>query len=572
MLGELTSQDGLVKLGTDREITRFDRLRQVHRQSGWPRGAIAQANRSGTEEEKYMQMPNLEMNKVYDWVAKHALFTPEKLALVETATGRRFTYREFNEAANRAANLFETLGVRPGDRVAIIAPSSAEILFTLFGATKAGAIFVPFNHKLPAAELLPIVQDCEPTVLIHADEFTGTVGDLRSQFRFASIIKLSGEPSAGDLDWDSSLAKQSPARDKPIPVDQNAPQMLLYTSGTTGKPKGVILPHRMQFFNAINFATRDLNGDDRVLVHTPMFYTGGLNVYTTPAILLGGTVVIMRQWDAIEVLRVIEREKITAFFAVPTQFLMMADSPQFETADLRSLRWVISGGAPCPLPLIKRLMARGLRLKQGFGLTEVGVNCFCLEAHDAERKPGSIGHANFAMEARIIDEEGNDVAPNVSGELILRTPCMCDGYWNNPEQTAQAIRNGWFHSGDIAKFDEEGYYYIVDRMKDMYISGGENVYPAEIESVLIRHPKISEVAVVGVPHEKWGEVGAAAIITKAGQSATEEEVVEFCLEHLAKYKIPRSIHFLESLPRTVSQKVQKRQLKEIILVHMEAAT
>src|SRR5680860_202961 len=428
------------------------------------------------------------------------------------------------------------------------------------------------NHKLPAADLVPIIEDCAPTLLVYADEFAQTVAALRSTLESVDIIKLRGRLAEDDVDWESSLLKQSCARDKPIPVDQHAPQMLLYTSGTTGKPKGVVLPHRMQFFNAINFATRDLNGNDRVLVHTPMFYTGGLNVYTTPAILLGATVVIMRQWNPDEVLKIIEQEKITAFFAVPTQFLMMADSALFETADLSSLRWVISGGAPCPLPLIKRLTARGLLLKQGFGLTEVGVNCFCLDAHDAERKIGSIGHPNFAMEARIVDEQGNDVAPDVAGELILRTPSMCDGYWNNPEQTAQSIRDGWFHTGDIAKFDAEGYCYVVDRMKDMYISGGENVYPAEIEAVVIRHDKVAEVAVVGVPHEKWGEVGAAAIVIKAGQRATEEEILAHCRQHLAKYKIPRSIHILESLPRTVSQKVQKRALKEVILARMQDPT
>jgi fatty-acyl-CoA synthase len=515
-----------------------------------------------------MQAPNLEMNKVYDWIAKHALFTPNKLALVETSSGGRFTYRKFNEFANCAANLFEALGLRPGDRIAIIAPNSVEILFTLFGATKVGAVFVPLNHKLSAEELLPIIQDCEPIILVYADDFAGTVAAIRLHFRFPTVIKLSGELAAGDLDWKQSLTQQSSVRNKSIPVDQNAPQMLLYTSGTTGEPKGVVLPHRMQFFNAINFATRDLNSNDRVLVHTPMFYTGGLNVYTTPAILLGGTVVIMRHWDATEALRTIEREKITAFFAVPTQFSMMADSPLFENADLSSLRWIISGGAPCPLPLIKRLTARGLRLKQGFGLTEVGVNCFCLEAHDVERKIGSIGHANFAMEARIVDDDSNDVAPNIPGELILKTPCMCDGYWNNPEQTAQTIRDGWFYTGDVAKFDDEGYCYIVDRKKDMFISGGENVYPAEIEKVLIRHPKISEVAVIGVPHEKWGEIGAAAVVLKAGQRATEEEIFGFCREHLAKYKVPRSIHFLELLPHTVSQKVQKRELKKIVLANL----
>lgn len=516
-----------------------------------------------------MQVANHEMNKVYDWVAKHALFTPDKLALVDVATERRFTYREFNHAANRVANLFEKLGVKAGDRVAMISPNCVEILFALFGATKIGAIFVPLNNKLPSAELVPIVQNCEPSLLIHADTFTQTVAELRAQVDFAHVIKLSGTLAKEELDWPQSMGLVSPDRSQPIPVGQNDPQMLLYTSGTTGKPKGVILPHRMQFFNSVNFALRDLDGRDRVLVHTPMFYTGGLNVYTTPTILLGGTVVIMRQWDADEVLRIIEKEKITAFFGVPTQLLMMADSPLFEKADLSSLKWVISGGAPCPLPLIRRLMARGLLFKQGFGMTEVGVNCFCLEVQDAERKIGSIGFPNFAMEARIVDDNDADVPPNTRGELILRTPCMCDGYWNNPEQTAQAIRDGWFHTGDIAQFDDEGYCYIVDRKKDMFISGGENVYPAEVEKLLVRHPKVSEVAVIGVPHEKWGEVGAAAIILKSNESATEDEIIAFCQSQIAKFKIPRSIHFFKSLPRTVSQKVQKQELKPLILADLE---
>ena len=519
-----------------------------------------------------MQVPNHEMKKVYDWVAKHALFTPDKIALVEASSGKQFTYEEFNQIANRVANLLEKLVIKKGDRVAIMAPNCVEILFTLFGTTKVGAIFVPLNHKLASAELIPIVQNCEPAVLIYAEGFGSVVSELRAQFHFQHTIKLSGAPGSGELDWGDELARVSPVRFQPIPVDQDAPQMLLYTSGTTGKPKGVILPHRMQFFNSINFATRDLNGNDRVLVHTPMFYTGGLNVYTTPAIMLGGTVVIMRQWDADEALRVIEKEKITAFFAVPTQFLMMADSSLFEKVDLSSLKWVISGGAPCPLPLIKRLMARGLRFKQGFGMTEVGVNCFCLEFADAERKIGSIGFPNFAMEARIVDDQGADVGPNVRGELIMRTPCMCDGYWKDPEQTAQAIRDGWFYSGDIAQFDDQGYCYIVDRKKDMFISGGENVYPAEIEKLLVRHPKVSEVAVIGVPHEMWGEVGAAAIVLKSGEISTEEEIREFCQSHIAKFKIPRSVHFLETLPRTVTQKVQKQELKRTIISELEKRT
>ena len=352
----------------------------------------------------------------------------------------------------------------------------------------------------------------------------------------------------------------APRRRRP-PVDEDAPQMLLFTSGTTGKPKGAVLPHRMLLWNAINFAARDLLPSDTVLTHSPMFYTAGLNVYTLPALFTGGTVVLARAWNTDEMFDLIERERVTVFFGVPTQLLMFTGSPRFPTADLGSLRYVISGGAACPVTLIERIVARGLAYRQGMGLTEVGPNCFSLEPRDALRKPGSIGFPNLAMEARIVDDEGRDLGADEVGELALRSPAMCSGYWEDPEATAAAIRGGWFFTGDLARRDAEGYYYIVDRKKDMFISGGENVYPAEVERVLAEHPAVEQVGVVGVPDPKWGEVGCAAVVLRPGTQCAQTDLLRFCEGRLARFKIPKTVRFVAELPRTHSGKVQKSALR-----------
>lgn len=499
-----------------------------------------------------------------DWLARRSLYDPDKVAVVEVSTGRQWTYRELDESANRVAHFLEGQGVRPGDRIALLVSNCAEVLALFFGVMKLGAIFVPLNYRLAPPELVPILLDFMPAVVIYSDEFRGVLEALCGQVDLPCRVKLDGALSPSDLFFSAEIERYPARLNKEIPVSFDAPLMLLYTSGSTGKPKGAILPHRMIFWNFVNFALRDLLPSDTVLVHTPMFYTGGLNVYTLPTLILGGKVVLLESWSADEALRTIERERVTVLFAVPTQFLVMADSPIFETANLSSLRYVISGGAPCPVPLMKRLIARGLRYKQGMGLTEVGPNCFALEARDASRKAGSIGFPNVSVQARIVDENGNEVGLDAVGELILKTPAMIDGYWNNPQATAAAIREGWFYTGDLARRDAEGFFYIVDRKKDMFISGGENVYPAEVEQVLLQHPKAADVAVVGVPHPKWGEVGCAAIVLRKGENATAEDFLAFCEGKIAKYKIPKSVVILPELPRTHSGKVKKHLLQRRI--------
>jgi len=308
----------------------------------------------------------------------------------------------------------------------------------------------------------------------------------------------------------------------------------------------------------------DVTHNDIYLNVFPMFHTGGLFVYTLPQVIFGGTTILLRQFDPELVLELIEREKVTIFAGVPTMYQMMTQAPNWETANLTSLRFCTSGGAPLPVPLVKQYtQEKNIRFKQGFGMTEFGPGIFALAPEDAIRKAGSIGRPNFYVDAQIMDDQENLLGPNQDGELVLNGPSYCSGYFNNPEATAQAVdERGFFHTGDIAHYDEEGYFYIVDRKKDMFISGGENVYPAEIEKELYQHPAVHMCAVIGLPDPKWGEIGQACVVLKPGASASENELLEFMGDRLAKFKVPKKVVFLQSLPISAAGKILKRELKE----------
>jgi fatty-acyl-CoA synthase len=295
-----------------------------------------------------------------------------------------------------------------------------------------------------------------------------------------------------------------------------------------------------------------------------MFHTGGMFVYTLPQVIFGGTTILLRQFDAARVLELIEREHVTIFAAVPTMYQMMTQAPNWETSDLSSLRFCTSGGAPLPVPLVEKYTAeKGIRFKQGFGMTEFGPGIFALAPEDAIRKAGSIGRPNFFVDARIVDDDNNPLGPGEVGELVLKGPSYCSGYFGNPEATAEAVDDeGWFHTGDLAQHDAEWYFYIVDRKKDMFISGGENVYPAEIEAVLYKHPAVHMCAVIGVPDAKWGEVGKACVVLKPGSQATGEELIAFMQQHLARFKVPRTVELMDELPISSAGKILKRELQD----------
>lgn len=502
---------------------------------------------------------------VGDWLGKRELLTPERLALVDDATGRRYTYRQLNERANRLAHVLRhQLAVGKGERVAVLAKNCIEYLDALFATGKLGAILVPLNWRLTADELAYILNDCSARVLIAGPEFAPTAATLRAQGCYEALIVL-GDERAADAPRYDELLDQADAAPITAEIGLDDPHLILYTSGTTGRPKGAVLPHRVLVWNSLNTNIGwELRADDISIIHTPLFHTGGINVLTMPLLHAGGTLVLMREWEPQRCLELIEQERVTVFFAVPTMFQALLDAPGIAQTDFGSVRFFIAGGAPCPVPLIEAYQARGIPFRQGYGLTEVSVNCFTLNPEDAIRKVGSVGRPIFHLDARLVDAHGRDVAEGAIGELWLRGPTVCAGYWNNPGASAEAITDGWFHTGDLAYVDHEGYYYIVDRKKDMFISGGENVYPAEIERALYEHPAIVECAVIGVPDDRWGEVGVALVVLRAGAALTADEILSHCRERLGRYKVPKHVRFADELPHNSSGKVLKPMLREQI--------
>ncbi len=503
---------------------------------------------------------------VGDWLAKRELLTPDKVALIDAATGERRTYREWNARANAVAHLLRhDLGIKKGDRVAVLAANSPEYLDLLFAVGKLGAILVPLNWRLTVRELEGLLHDCAPAVLCHDEIYAANARQA------AGLVGIPTIPLPTPAGWKPALQVPTPAGGDaggtapPVMTPDltlEDPFLILYTSGTTGVPKGAVLSHRMVTWNCVNTEVSwDLWGTDITPTFAPFFHSGGINVLTLPLVHKGGTVVLLRNSDPGAVLECIERERCTIVFAVPTVFQMMLEHPRFAESDLSSVRFCVTGGSSCPIPIIEGYFKRGLTFRQGYGMTEVGVNCFSLAPEDALRKAGSVGRPVFHSEARIVDEYDQEVGIDAVGELVLAGPHVCSGYWNRPEATAEVLRDGWFHTGDLARRDAEGYYYIVGRKKDLLISGGENIYPAEIEGLLATHPKITEAAIIGVSDPKWGEVGRAVVVVRPGETLTAEEVLAFCDGKLARYKIPKSVVFAPILPRNAMGKVLKADLR-----------
>lgn len=499
-----------------------------------------------------------------DILTKRALLTPDREALHELASGVRYTYADLNQRASRAANFLRAkFGVDKGDRVSILAHNSVSYVDLLFGLAKLGAILAPLNWRLTSRELTYIVNDCQPKALIVGPEFVPVYNEMRDAVRVEHVIALEGAQVPGEA-YEDLLNQASAEEPKRPVVSGDEPVCILYTSGTTGRPKGAVLPHRQVVWNSINtIVSWGLNEKDVSPILTPMFHSGGLFVFLVPLFHAGGRLLLGRAFDPDASLKLIVDEKCTVILGVPTLFQVWMNSPQFESADFSHVRFFISGGAPCPPALIKAWSEKkGVVMRQGYGLTEVGVNCFSMTDEDALRKVGSVGKPIFHSEMRLVDADGRDVPPGATGELIIKGDHVCTGYWNNAEATREALRDGWFHTGDMARMDEEGYFYIAGRFKDMIISGGENVYAAEVEAVFREHPAVADAALIGQPDEKWGEVGLLIVSCKPGQTVSAEELLKFCAGRLAKYKIPKRIEFVESLPYSPYGKVIKAELKK----------
>jgi len=500
-----------------------------------------------------------------DIIGERSRLSPDRTAVVEVATGARFTYRELNQrAAATARSWLYGLGLKYGDRIGILSGNRIEFLDTFFAAAKSGVILVPLGTRLTAAELAVIAADCRLSALVYGAEHAETVRELASLADMGRLVALDADVAAEDLTWEGLISSIGEGEYVPPACEPDDPHCLLYTSGTTGRPKGVITPHRMVAWNAYNTVTCwQLSEDDVSPIFTPLYHAGGLGAFMTPILLAGGTIVLHRDFDASEVWRVIEEERCTVALGVPTIWKMLADAPEFETTDLSHVRWFISGGAPMPRHLVGVFRDRGVVMRQGYGLTEVGVNCFAMSDEEAWAKAGSIGRPLMFTEARVVDEGGQELPPGEVGELCFRGPHVSAGYWNNPSATANSHdKEGWFHTGDMAHYDEDGFFYIAGRAKDMFISGGVNVYPAEIENVLLQHPSLGDAAVVGVPHDTWGEVGVAFVVAAEGAEANPEELAAFVGERLARYKIPKDFRIVDELPRTPYGKVVKGELVE----------
>lgn len=500
---------------------------------------------------------------MHDWLGRWAELVPDRVAVHETRTGRDHTYGLLDDRAARlAVALREGLGVPRGARVAMLTSNRVEVFEAYFACVKAGLAFAPLNWRLAVPELEGIVRDAEPAVLIHDDEHAETAAALRDRTAVSYAIALGERARGADWSWDETLERARPRRLESVGLEDVS--LVLYTSGTTGRPKGVRIPWRQVVFNAVDTTLAcELGPRDVALACLPLFHTGGLHCLATPLLHRGGRVVLTPSFDPEQSRRLLESGEVTTTIAVPVMYRALLEAG-FGEGPAPALRSLLCGGAPLPLPLLEAYHEAGLPLRQGYGLTEVGPNCFTLAPLDGPHRLGSVGRPMFHSEARVVDDAGRDVAPDTPGELWLRGPHVCAGYLNAPEQTAAALDEaGWFHTGDTMRRSEDGVFYPVGRKKNMFISGGENVYPAEVENVLSGHPAVHDVAVIPVADERWGQVGLAAIVVAPGHSEPEPDRLRaWTRERLAAYKVPKHWRFVAQLPVTSSGKVQREQLAQ----------
>lgn len=507
-----------------------------------------------------------------DYLGRREIYSPSKLAIVDAGKSPeiRLSYQQWNRRVNKLANwLRSQAGINKNDRVAILARDGVEHLDCFFACGKLGAIHTALNWRLHWRELVSIIEQTNPQVLIYSDDFVETVIEVKAategtESQIKHYLHIEGEGIEGSLLYEQAFQNQpdSPVICENLEAEDIA--CLLFTGGTTGLPKGAQISHRQICWNVLNTVIHDIRHDDIYLCVFPLFHTGGLFTYISSQVMFGNTTILVRQFDPEQVLDLIEREKVTVFAGVPTMYQMLTQAENWGTADMSSLRFCTSGGAPLPVPLVEKYTAeKKIRFKQGFGMTEFGPGLFALPPEDAIRKAGSIGRPNFFVDVRVVDENNQPLGPNTPGELVLKGPSSSSGYWQNPGASAELYdEDGWFHTGDIVEYDEEWYFYVRDRKKDMFISGGENVYPVEIENVLYRHPGVHMCAVIGLPDERWGEVGKACVVLKPNATVTEEQLIEYLRKNLAGYKVPKTVSLMDRLPLSGMGKILKRELRQ----------
>ncbi|HEX9712024.1 MAG TPA: long-chain fatty acid--CoA ligase [Actinomycetota bacterium] len=491
------------------------------------------------------------------WPHRRAQLTPQRVAI--RIDDRSVTYAELDARAARCANALTAAGIGPGDRVAAYLDTGLEYVDLLFACARIGAILVPLSTRLAPPELAFMTEDSGAALLVYDAARAEAVKAFRPQTGVRAAFAVG---DADDPSYEAAVAAASPEHE-PADIGPDEVLAIFYTSGTTGRPKGAMLTHGNFFWTNLNMlVSSGFEQDERTLVVLPLFHVGGWNVNTLAVWWVGGTVLLERSFDPERALALIAEQRVTSMMGVPTIYQMMADDPSFAATDLSSVRTFVCGGAPLPVSLIERYQQRGIRFVQGYGLTEAAPNCLILPPEDAVVKAGAAGRPYFFTDVRVVDEADEPVPPGGAGEVIVRGPSVMKGYWRRPEETARALRGGWLRTGDVGRIDADGYVFIVDRVKDMFISGGENVYPAEVEGVLHGHPDVAEAAVIGVPDERWGEVGRAIVVLRSGATTTEAALKTFCAEQLARFKVPTSVVFADTLPRNATGKLLKQQLRE----------
>jgi fatty-acyl-CoA synthase len=493
------------------------------------------------------------------WIERSAAFAPDKLAI--RFADRDLSYAGFAERIRQTGTRLAALGVERGDVVAYLGRNHPDLLALLFACARCGALVVPLNWRHVTPEHARVLSDCTPRAVLVDETFTPRAQTLRDDFPDMVWATL-GKAPAGCIAWDE-IDGAPPA--SPDTADLEDPVLICYTSGSTGAPKGVVLTQNALLWNALNSThMHDLTSADRVLTTLPLFHVGGLNILTLPALRSGASVYLHEQFDPAAAIEAIERERITLTVLVPAQLTAMMELPHWRDADFTSLRMITTGSTIISVSFVRRVNSRGLRVVQVYGSTETCPIAAYVRAENADRKAGAAGLPALHCEVRVVDDDDNDVPSGRDGEIVVRGPNVSRGYWRAPKATAEAYRGGWYHSNDIGHFDAEGYLHVVSRKTDMIISGSENIYPAEIENVLLECSAIVEACIVGRPDERWGEAAVAFIVLQPGAQMGEAEVRALLEGRIARFKHPREIRFTDALPRTALGKVMRAELVKTV--------
>lgn len=508
-----------------------------------------------------------------DQLARHARKIPDIPALRFAGTSR--SYRVLDERVSRLTNALRTRGVGPGDRVAVLGLNSMEMVEAFLAPSRLGAIGVPINFRLAAAEIAYLLEDSGAVAAVVDARFASVLNEARRWVPgLRTCLVIGGGDGEDGEDYQRALGEADPECDEVV-VDEREPAYIMYTSGTTGRPKGAVLTHYNLMLHAFSVSMHQgMSGDDRVALNgAPLFHVAGLSSYLM-CLLPGGTFVITPSggFDPVASVELLARERVSTCFFVPAQWQAICALPNIARYDLSALRQIAWGAAPASTTLLRTMIETfpQASVSTAFGQTECSPVTCVLRGEDAIRKIGSVGTPILNVEVRVVDEDMNDVAPGEVGEIVYRGPTVMKEYWNKPKETAEAFAGGWFHSGDLVRQDEDGYFYVVDRKKDMIISGGENIYCAEVENVLAAHPRVADVALIGVPHPTWGEAPLAVIVpTDPALPPTAEEIEAFARTQLAGYKCPKEIAVVAELPRNAGGKVLKTELRTM---HSDGAT